>query len=279
MSYGKGDLTPGGGSYGNSDPYHNSYQNDGRSTQADYTRLTQLISSNIQKIQQNVQDIKRMVEQLGSASDTSDLRDRLHQRQHYTNQLSKDTAKYLKDVKSLPAAYPASEQRHRKTQTDRLMSDFSDVLNTFQTVQRDAAAKEKESIARARAASAREDQGSDFLVNIQGMQEQEQSVVTAEDLEDIEERQAAVQQLEADIIDVNMIFKDLGALVHEQGDMIDSIEANVETAADNITAGNQQLVKARSSAASARKKKLILAIVVIIIIIVLVLIIYFSTKN
>lgn len=278
MSYGRGDLTP-GGSYGNSsDQYQSSYQNDGRSTQADYTRLTQLISSNIQKIQQNVQDIKRMVDQLGSASDTSELRDRLHQRQHYTNQLSKDTAKYIKDVKALPPAYPASEQRHRKTQSDRLMSEFSDVLNRFQTVQRDAATKEKECIARARAASASQDQTGDVLVNLQGVQEQDQAQISAEDMEEIEERQAAIQQLEADIVDVNMIFKDLGAMVHEQGDVIDSIEANVETAAENITAGNQQLVQARSSAASARKKKLICGIIVVVLIVVLILIIYYSTR-
>nr|XP_039271088.1 syntaxin-7-like isoform X1 [Styela clava] len=280
MSYGRGDLTPGGGgSYGNSgDQYSSSYQNEGRSSQADYTRLTQLISSNIQKVQQNVQDIRRMVEQLGSSSDTSELRDRLHQRQHYTNQLSKDTAKYIKDVKALAPAYPASEQRHRRTQTDRLMSEFSDVLNRFQAVQRDAASKEKESIARARAASASQDHSGDVLVSIQGEQLQEQAQISQEEIKEIEERQAAIQQLEADIVDVNMIFKDLGAMVHEQGDMIDSIEANVESAADNVQAGNKQLVQARSSAASARKKKIICGIIVIVLIIVLILIIYFSTK-
>lgn len=58
MSYGRGDLTAGGGTGAGSfgSDHINSYQNDGaggRSTQADYTRLTQLISSNIQKIQQN----------------------------------------------------------------------------------------------------------------------------------------------------------------------------------------------------------------------------------
>ena len=59
-------------------------------------------------------------------------------------------------------------QRHRKTQIDRLIADYTEVLNRFQTVQRDAAAKEKESIARARAASAAQDQNGDVLINIQG---------------------------------------------------------------------------------------------------------------
>ncbi|KAK6022946.1 SNARE domain protein, partial [Ostertagia ostertagi] len=40
----------------------------------------------------------------------------------------------------------------------------------------------------------------------------------------------ALQQLEQDIGDVNQIFADLARIVHDQGDMVDSIEANVEHA-------------------------------------------------
>lgn len=69
---------------------------------------------------------------------------------------------------SFVVSYNFILQRHRKTQTDRLMSDFSDILNTFQTVQRDAASKEKESIAKARAASASQDPTGDVLINLQG---------------------------------------------------------------------------------------------------------------
>lgn len=44
-------------------------------------------------------------------------------------------------------------QRQQKIQRERLMNDFSAALNNFQAVQRRAAEKEKESIARARAGS------------------------------------------------------------------------------------------------------------------------------
>lgn len=44
-------------------------------------------------------------------------------------------------------------QRQQKIQRDRLMNDFSAALNNFQAVQRRAAEKERESIARARAGS------------------------------------------------------------------------------------------------------------------------------
>lgn len=44
-------------------------------------------------------------------------------------------------------------QRQQKIQRDRLMSDFSAALNNFQAVQRRAAEKEKETMARARGGS------------------------------------------------------------------------------------------------------------------------------
>ena len=48
-----------------------------------------------------------------------------------------------------------------------------------------------------------------------------------------------------DIVEVNQIFKDLATMVHEQGEVIDSIEANVETASIQVNEGTAQLSKAR----------------------------------
>ena len=48
----------------------------------------------------------------------------------------------------------------------------------------------------------------------------------------------------SDIVDVNTIFKDLATMVHEQGETIDSIEGNVETAAITVHDGTEQLRQA-----------------------------------
>ena len=50
--------------------------------------------------------------------------------------------------------------------------------------------------------------------------------------------------LQADIGDVNTIFKDLAAMVHEQGEMVDSIEANVETTSIRVNEGAEHLRQA-----------------------------------
>ena len=51
---------------------------------------------------------------------------------------------------------------------------------------------------------------------------------------------------QSDILDVNTIFKDLATLVHDQGEMIDSIEANVESTHVRVQEGAEQLRQAET---------------------------------
>ena len=55
-------------------------------------------------------------------------------------------------------------------------------------------------------------------------------------------------------MDVNQIFKDLATMVHEQGEVIDSIEANVESTHMNVGQGVQQLAKASEYQVSGRAR-------------------------
>ena len=59
---------------------------------------------------------------------------------------------------------------------------------------------------------------------------------------------------QSDILDVNTIFKDLATLVHEQGEVIDSIEANVESTHVRVQEGTEQLRQAETYKV---KKKLV----------------------
>uniref|UniRef100_A0A3P9AB22 t-SNARE coiled-coil homology domain-containing protein n=1 Tax=Esox lucius TaxID=8010 RepID=A0A3P9AB22_ESOLU len=225
-----------------------------RSLPRDFNTQIQTCSSNIQKITQNTAQIKSMVNQLGTKQDTSELQDRLQQVQHYTNQLAKETNKHLKDLGSASLSSAPSEQRQQKIQKDRLMNDFSAALNNFQAVQRRAAEKEKESVARARAGSrlSAEDAASEEqLVSFdnqddwgQTTTQTEEVAITEEDLELIKERETNIRQLESDILDVNQIFKDLAVMIHDQGELIDSIEANVESAEVHVDRGTEQLQRA-----------------------------------
>ncbi|XP_003969293.1 syntaxin-12 [Takifugu rubripes] len=254
----------------------------------DFQSLLQTCSANIQRITHNTAQIKSMVNQLGTRQDTSHLQDNLQQIQHATNQLAKETNKHLKELGSIPLPSSAPQQRQQKIQRDRLMSDFSAALNNFQAVQRRAAEKEKETVARARGGSrlsADDSFQDEKLVTFDNQEDwgqmsaqSEEVSITEEDLELIKERETNIRQLESDIMDVNQIFKDLAVMIHDQGEMIDSIEANVENAEVHVERGTEQLQRASYYQQKSRRRMCILALVCSVALVLLAIIIWQVNK-
>ncbi|XP_028809337.1 syntaxin-7 isoform X2 [Denticeps clupeoides] len=244
--------------------------------------LAQTIGSNIQKITQQTSEIQRIVNQLGTPQDSTDLRQTLQQKQQYVNHLAKETDKFVKEFGSLPAI---TEQRQLKLQRDRLVNDFSSALVVFQKIQRQATQKEKDFVARVRASSSLSSGPDDNFGGIASPfesqvqpQAQEEAFVEG-DLQLIQERERSIRQLESDISGINEIFKDLGMMIHEQGDMIDSIEANVENADVSVQSATQQLERAANYQQKSRKKLCIIIIILVILAVVIGVIIYASVKS
>ncbi|CAK6962577.1 syntaxin-7 [Scomber scombrus] len=185
--------------------------------------LVNNISSNIHRLTLLTNELQRAVSQLGTEQDTSQLRHSLQQKQQQGNQLAKETDRLIKAFSALPVSI---DQRQRKIQKERLLNDFSATLNSFQTIQRQAANKEREFVARVRASSrVSGGQPDDSFGNTSPSPSDSQlqvqaEAITEEDLRLIQERESSIRQLESDITDINDIFKDLGMMVHEQGDMI-----------------------------------------------------------
>lgn len=137
---------------------------------------------------------------------------------------------------------------------EKLTSEFLESLKNFQVIQRTAAQKEKESIIRARANSVNrgvlsaDDSNLIDLQSPEGQQQQHQINLQIEedvDLDLLREREQSIKKIETDIVDVNQIFKDIAKIVHEHNEVIDSIEANVETATIHVNEGAQQIARAR----------------------------------
>uniref|UniRef100_A0A8C9FR36 Syntaxin N-terminal domain-containing protein n=1 Tax=Pavo cristatus TaxID=9049 RepID=A0A8C9FR36_PAVCR len=173
----------------------------------DPNQLAQRITSNIQKITQCSAEIQRILNQLGTPQDTHELRQQLQQKQQYTNQLAKETDKYIKEFGSLPAT---SEQRQKKIQKDRLVGEFTTALTNFQRLQRQAAEKEKDFVARVRASSrisggAPEDsykEGTLVSWDSQPQAQVQDEEITEDDLRLIEERESSIRQLEVGITSI-----------------------------------------------------------------------------
>ncbi|ERE85948.1 syntaxin-12-like protein [Cricetulus griseus] len=240
----------------------------------DFNSIIQTCSGNIQRISQATAQIKNLMSQLGTKQDSSKLQENLQQLQHSTNQLAKETNELLKELGSLPLPLSASEQRQQRLQKERLMNDFSSALNNFQAVQRRVSEKEKESIARARA-------GSRLSAEDRQREEQLVSFDRAVTLSTLQHSSLGLNDLtssQADILDVNQIFKDLAMMIHDQGDLIDSIEANVESSEVHVERATDQLQRAAYYQKKSRKKMCILALVLSVILTVLGVVIWFASK-
>lgn len=66
------------------------------------------------------------------------------------------------------------------------------------------------------------------------------------DLQALEEQERAIRELENNIVGVNEIYKNLGAMVYEQGVTVDSIESQVEQTSIFVSQGTENLRKASS---------------------------------
>ncbi|XP_012523086.1 syntaxin-7 [Monomorium pharaonis] len=270
-----------------------SYHNGGPAREQDFGRLSQSIGTSILKISQNVSSMQKMVNQLGSSTDSQELRNQLHQIQHYTQQLAKDTSVHLRDLAILAnnsGSTSPGEQRQRKMQRERLQDEFTSALNSFQAVQRLAASKEKEMVRKAKASAGiapfGEKKQDATLIELQDSRTygsdsakfQQEQMQEQMNLRMLEEQEASIRQLESNISDINQIFKDLGALVYDQGEVIDSIEASVERTEVSVTEGAAQVRQASMYQTKLRKKKCILIVIALVVLSILIGIIVWQSN-
>jgi t-SNARE complex subunit (syntaxin) len=68
-------------------------------------------------------------------------------------------------------------------------------------------------------------------------------------------------------------------LVHDQGEIVDSIESNVETSAIRVNEGTDQLMQAERYQNKARKKKMILMAVGVVILLIIIIVIVHEAKS
>lgn len=129
---------------------YSSFENNGTgsnstTSEADFQKLAQTIATSIQKILQNVSSMQRMVNQFGTAQDSPELKQQLHQIRTYTQRLITDTNNLLNDLVNC-------KERHLKIQRDRLVDEFTAALNAFQKVQQKTVDLEKNAVRQARGA-------------------------------------------------------------------------------------------------------------------------------
>ncbi|BFZ15597.1 hypothetical protein BsWGS_18636 [Bradybaena similaris] len=243
--------------------------------------LTEQIRGNIFQINSGASDMERALRSIGTVKDSPQLRDKIHETSQNMNKIVQTTTRLL---------HKAAEKRankQQKVQLDLLKSQFQDSLQRFHILQKKAADRVKTSV-KLSVRSVQQQPLVSFVNDVElnedfeGKQQQTQVLKDQEIIEDdlalILEREQRIRQLEADILDVNEIFRDLGAMVQTQGEVLDTIDSNVERAAANVELGNEQLVNAAKYQSKSRKKMCCLVVILLVIAVIITIIIVVSLK-
>ncbi|GAA5811654.1 hypothetical protein MFLAVUS_005095 [Mucor flavus] len=184
-----------------------------------FKQLTQRIAQQIFHINE------RLVNLLGGNRDTSEIRGNLHDVTNATRELIKDSTQDLKSL-SLHQSLDSKKSRQRRLEQQKLSRDFQTVLNSFQKVQRESAAKQREYVNKAKATTvmlqSQVDEEEQENQRVLAVDSQRQVQLEALDSEIeynellISEREGEIQNIEQGISELNEIFRDMGMLVNEQ---------------------------------------------------------------
>jgi len=129
-----------------------------------------------------------------------------------------------------------------------------------------------------------------MAVDIQAAEEGRQGSVeaeaaTAQQLQDIAtndkiigEREEGIVSLHRSVQEVAEIFQDLALLVNEQGEAIDNIQTNIESASKHTTRGVKELKSANRRQRRARSRMCIFAVCLLVFLVIMVLVLKFALK-
>ncbi|KAJ6540734.1 t-SNARE [Mycena capillaripes] len=227
------------------------------------------VSLQIFKINSNVQGIRSLAEQIGTARDSSSLRARLRDLTETTRAVAQRASN---DMQALVATVPPGPALRK------LVSDLDASVRNLQAAQKFSATRQRANMVPA--APVFQEPAKEPLVDVSEdgpSQTQTQTLVYAtEDAfreAEIHERHTAIIQLEHGMNDVSHIMQTLGNIVARQGGVIDDVEWNVQRTARDLERGADELeIAARHQRRGRRTCLTVILGVVCVVVIVAVLI-------
>ncbi|XP_047508272.1 syntaxin-12 [Pieris napi] len=207
--------------------------------------LSEGIADNVNTINSGLRTLEKMMKQIGGPSDSIQLRDKIHDTQQKVNSSVSATAR---DIQRLGVVVRRGD-KPQKLQVERLTQAFSDALANYSSVQKkvtekmaahmptqprnknDPEALERQAIA--------DDEEASLISN-----QQAQARLVQFETSMLLEKEAYMNKIEADVLDVNQIMQDLAVMVNAQAQSIDTVESHIEAAGVSVEAGVDELAKA-----------------------------------
>lgn len=260
------------------DPGFNDYRDQ---SGTDFEDTFSQITRNITTINTGANNIEKAAKVLGTDRDNGQFGNKIHSVSQETHKTIDDTTRLFRKLNQRRL------DRTQRLRLDKVQNDFRDSVKRFQGLQKKAVDRVK-TVSRQEQQKVQkshvwlDDEDDEPLIeedNTRRQQLMAQEQVIDDDLALIRDREEQIRALEGDILDVNEIFRDLGAMIYEQGEQIDTIEANVEKASTDVEQGAEQLGQASKYQKKARKKLCCLVVILVIIAAVIAIIIAVSVKK
>uniref|UniRef100_A0A023F512 Putative snare protein syntaxin 1 n=1 Tax=Triatoma infestans TaxID=30076 RepID=A0A023F512_TRIIF len=239
----------------------------------------------IDKIQTNVEEVKKKHSAILSAPQTDEkvkqeLEDLMAEIKKTANKVRAKLKVIEQNIEQEEHTNKSSaDLRIRKTQHSTLSRKFVEVMTEYNRTQTDYRERCKGRIQRQLEITGRTttneeleemlEQGNPAVFTQGIIMETQQAKQT---LADIEARHADIIKLENSIRELHDMFMDMAMLVESQGELVDSIEHNVNNAVESTLAARADLHIAEDYSHKVRKKKIYIIICLIITILILVIV-------
>lgn len=248
-----------------------------------YTHIHELIDTwtrHAQAIETQVKSLSEKARVLGTSADTPETRARLDEDERRLHDLASKSKVILKDLANEMIKRKKELSKEDMNMITKVKNAMTTALQKYEKVVTDIS-KQRQQFQNP-SNNALIDFGDDggasddihqFLQSQQQMRMQNDILMREnEEQFQIEEQ---IQEVQRDVVEINQIMRDIGAIVSEQSPIIAGVEERVSAANDNIVSGNRELQGASRSQKKYRKKLcwllIILLIVAVIITVVIVL--------
>lgn len=258
----------------------------------EFEKLTNKIGIQIFKINSNVTAIQKLIllSSSSASSNTSakaagqDWSKRINDLIETTRELIKDATT---DIKSLSTFPLGPSNGGAKLTQGKLQRDFQSAAMQFQRVQKEAVATTRAKLEQDKQKERQmlKSRNSQLLIDTEESERNNNAAgvsqeggLQAESLDLLPEgpsqadleyqeslitsREAEIREIESGVQELNEIFRDLGNIVQEQGGMIDNIEFNINSIAENTAGADRELVVAHEYQRKAGRRCICLLLVV-----------------
>lgn len=188
----------------------------------EFMHLSDNIATNIASVKSSAHQLEKAYKAINKNKNGYDsYKEKIHQIQTQTNQKIQMTSK---DLSRLTTVVQKGDKQ-QKLQLERLTSEFQSTVNKYSEVQQQVAKLMKQMVLLAAVQQQQQDEEAGSYSNdrereelLQRQLQMQKGLQFENDL--LEEREAKIREIEADVLDANAIMRELSVLVNQQGEAI-----------------------------------------------------------